>query len=183
MALTPQQVLLQLLDENDYYIRDLLDNAPPDCLHWQPDSQTNSIAVQVWHVARACDVFLTQHVHDHDATEEIWHTGGWAVASGYDPRGIGTNGWGMLTGYTAEEAAAIPRISAETLRGYYDAVSQAVRTTLQTISLATLETPAPGYGGKQPYWFWLRHPLFDMTRHIGEMLMLRSLWERQQPRT
>ena len=176
--MNPQDVLLQLLDENDYWIRHLLDEASPECLHWQPDSAANSIAVLIWHVARACDVFMTQHILNQSADAEQWQQGGWAEQMGYDPRGIGTNGWGMLTGYSVEEVAAIPRMEATVLRGYYDDASGVIREYLTTTPLETLEENAPGYGGQQPNWVWVRHPLFDMTRHVGEMLALHGLWER-----
>ena len=177
--MTPQDVLLQLLDENDNYIRHILETAQPVCLYWQPDPAANSIAVLIWHVAKACDVFFNQHVHGLSAEQEEWIRGGWAEASGYDPRGVGTNGWGMLTGYTNDELAAIPAMDAEILRGYYDAVSGAIRLYLKNTSEAKLLEKAPGYGGQQTNWFWVRHPLFDMSRHVGEMLALKGQWERQ----
>ncbi|MCB9451361.1 MAG: DinB family protein [Anaerolineaceae bacterium] len=177
--MNPQDVLLQLLDENDRYIRDLLDNAPAACLHWRPDNQGNSIANLIWHVARAQDVFFTQHVGGLDAGQEIWGKGGWAAKSGYSPSGTGTHGWGMLTGYTPEEVAAIPPFTNDILRGYYDAVSATIREYLTMTDMTTLEAHAPGYNGQQTNWFWVRHPLFDMTRHVGEMLALRGQWERQ----
>ena len=178
--MTPQDVLLQLLDENDYYVRDLLEKCPPACLQWQPDPAANSIGVLIWHVARASDVFLTRHVRNLAPQEELWVTGGWAEVAVYDPHGMGTNGWGMLTGYTAAETAAIPAMDAALLRGYYDAVSADVRRYLESTPLETLLALAPGYGGRQPHWFWVRHPLLDACRHVGEMLALKGMWERRQ---
>jgi hypothetical protein len=175
----PQDVLLHLLNENDYYIRDILDTVPIEGLSWQPDEVANSLGVQIWHVARAHDVFFTQHVKGLEAAHEIWFADSWAERSGYDPRGLGTNGWGMLTGYTEEEAASIPAMDADVLRGYYNAVSGTIRAYLSETTVEELEAAAPGYEGKQTNWFWVRHPLFDMTRHVGEMLMLKGLWERQ----
>ncbi len=67
----------------------------------------------------------------------------------------------------------------DVLRGYYDGVSGAIRDYLANTSLAVLEEVAPGYGGEQTNWVWVRHPLFDMTRHVGEMLALKGQWERR----
>lgn len=50
---------------------------------------------------------------------------------------------------------------------------------LATTDIPTLSAKAPGYNGQQTNWFWVRHPLFDMTRHVGEMLALKGQWERQ----
>ncbi|MCB9457408.1 MAG: DinB family protein [Anaerolineaceae bacterium] len=177
--MNPQDVLLQLLDENDHYIHDLLNHAPDDCLNWRADGQANSIAHLIWHVARAQDVFFWQHVRGQTAAEEIWAKNGWAERSGYTPTGAGTNGWGMLTGYSAEEVMAIPLMSRDILLGYYDAVGSAIRDYLATTDIPTLSAKAPGYNGQQTNWFWVRHPLFDMTRHVGEMLALKGQWERQ----
>lgn len=179
MAITPQDVLLQLLAENDYYIHDILDNVPTDCLYWQADDNANSIGVLIWHVARACDVFMMQHINNEDAENELWFSKGWAEKADYDPRGIGVLGWGMMTEYTQEDIAAIPQMSTDILKGYYSDVSETIRAYLQNVTVETLEAQADGYEGKQTNWFWVRHPLFDMSRHVGEMMLIRGLWQRQ----
>jgi hypothetical protein len=175
----PQDVLLQLLDENDNWIHFIVKSLPQACLHWRPDAGANTIGILIWHVARAQDVFYTQHIKNMDAAEEIWFTGGWAEKTVYDPRGIGTHGWGMLTGYTPEDVAAIPIMTVDVLVGYYDEVSTAIREYVSNTPINILQELAPGHEGKQTNWFWIRHPLFDMTRHIGEMMALKGQWERQ----
>lgn len=179
--MTPQDVLLQLMTENEWYIHDLLGNTPQECLYWQPDDKANPIGVLIWHVARACDVFLTRHINNQPPSDELWHKNLYADKTGYDPRGIGVLGWGMMTEYTPEQVEAIPQMSAEVLRAYYDDVMSAVRTYLKNTPIEKLEEPSLGYDGKQPNWFWVRHPLFDMARHIGEMHLIKGLWERQNP--
>ena len=113
---------------------------------------------------------------------ECWFTGGWAEKTGYDPRGIGTYGWGQITGYSPEEVRAIPRFQAADLKGYFDEALTAVRAYLDETPEDQLDEMAPGFGGKQPNWFWIRHPLFDMARHVGELLAVKSMWEHLYPR-
>lgn len=172
-------VLKELIAENTAFLKHLLDGLDPAGLSWTPPGSDNSIAALLWHVARACDVFLTQHVKNLPAEQEAWQQGGWAGKSGYDPRGIGTHGWGQLTGYSAEEVAAIPPMDAELLEGYFAQVMGEVSTYLDSVSDVELDGMALGYDGTQSNYFWVRHPLFDMTRHMGEMLLLKGMWERR----
>jgi len=104
----------------------------------------------------------------------------WAEKSGYDPRGLGVNGWGMLTGYSLEEMQQIPKFEKDILRGYYDEMVAVIQTYVEETSEAELAQPAPGFEGKRTKFYWVRHPLFDLTRHVGEMLALKAMWERQQ---
>ncbi|MDX1416839.1 MAG: DinB family protein [Candidatus Promineifilaceae bacterium] len=173
-------VLFELMDTNDWYIHDLLEKGDREMLYWTPDGRGNSISVTIWHAARALDVFLHQHVLGGGAESELWFASGWAERTGYDPRGIGTHGWGMLTGYSEEEVQAVPRFETAVLRGYYDEVLGAVRGYLRETADEALNEMAPGYEGKQTFYFWVRHPIFDLTRHVGEILALKALWERGQ---
>ena len=36
-----------------------------------------------------------------------------------------------------------------------------------------------GFQGQQTNYFWVRHPLFDLTRHVGEMMALKAMWDRK----
>ena len=172
--------LIDLLDDNTKRVHQLFDEVPDECLHWQPDPDANSIAVTLWHASRAFDVFMTQHNKNQTNDKEVWIQSGWAGKSGYDPRGLGTNGWGMLTGYSLDEMRQIPKFGKEILRGYYDEMFDVIRTYLEETSEEQLAQPAPGFEGKRTKFYWVRHPLFDLTRHVGEMLALKAMWERKQ---
>lgn len=179
----PQDVLLQLLDENEGYIHNILKDSPDECLHWRVNDSANSIAHLIWHVTRICDVFYTQNIQDKSADQELWVVNGWQEKSGYAPLGLGVHGWGMLTRYTLDEVAAIPLMSKDVLLGYFDDVCANTREYLSNTDLITLEEMAVGYNGEHTNWFWVRHPLFDMTRHVGEMLSLKGLWEHTSENT
>ncbi len=50
--------------------------------------------------------------------EESWLTRGWAERTGYNPPGVGEQGLGAVTGYTLQEVAEIPLLSAQELLEY-----------------------------------------------------------------
>lgn len=175
-----KELLLDLLDDNTKCVHQLLDETTDECLHWQPDLDANSIAVTLWHTSRVFDVFMTQHIKDQPNEKEVWMQKGWVEKTSYDPRGLGVNGWGMLTGYSLDEMRQIPRFGKEVLRGYYDEMVAVIQTYLGETSEEELAQPAPGFKGRRTKFHWVRHPLFDLTRHVGEMLALKAMWERQQ---
>lgn len=173
-------VLIDFLQDNQRRVHQLVEAVSDDCLYWQPDPAANNIAVTIWHCARVFDVFLTQCVYNQPATAELWAANQWSEKTGYDPYGIGINGWGTLQGYTPDEVAAIPNFSREQLLGYFDEMITAVSQHLQSLTPDQLQASAPGYDGKQSVYFWLRTPTLDLTRHMGEMMAQQAAWERQQ---
>jgi hypothetical protein len=177
--MSKKTVLFELFDDNTRRIEQLLADIEPACLHWSIDGQANSIAVTIWHATRVLDVFITRHIKNLEASHEIWLASGWAEQAGYDPRGIGTNGWGAIIGYTLEEVRDIPQMDAELLLGYYQEVVGRIRHYLNTVTDQELEAPSKGFDGRQPNYFWVRHPLFDLTRHVGEILALKAIWQRR----
>jgi hypothetical protein len=176
--MTKKEVLLELLDDNTKRIHHLLKESESSCLQWSPDEEANSIAVTLWHVSRIHDVFLTQHIMGKPADDEVWFKSGWAEKAGYDPLGIGTNGWGAITGYIKEEVDEIPQLSAELLLGYYDETSNAIKEFLERSTDKQLEKASIGFEEKYTNYFWIRHALFDLTRHVGEMMALKAMWDR-----
>src|SRR2546430_10751074 len=77
-----------------------------DTLEWRADDRGNNVRETVWHMARWIDV-LTRFLADTQPSTERWFTDGWAERTGYDPRGIGDDGLGVLSGYTFQEVLAI----------------------------------------------------------------------------
>ena len=47
-----------------------------------------------------------------DIADQHWFRDGWMERAGYDPRGIGYGGFGLITGYTVAEMQAVPHLSA-----------------------------------------------------------------------
>jgi DinB family protein len=102
-------------------VRQRLTPLDHDALEWRADDRGNNVRETVWHMARWIDV-LTRILAERQPETERWFTDGWAQRTGYDPRGIGDDGLGALTGYTFEEVLAVPRLSATDLVRYLDSV-------------------------------------------------------------
>jgi hypothetical protein len=102
-------------------VRDRLQRLDEDALEWRADDRGNNVRETVWHMARWIDV-LTRVLGGTQPSTERWFTDGWAQRTGYDPRGIGDDGLGALTGYTFQEVLAIPRLTATELVRYLDSV-------------------------------------------------------------
>ena len=130
-------------------------------------------------MARIFDVFLTQQARGAPAEEECWFRGGWSERSGYDPRGIGQNGWGMLTGFTLAEAAQVPQLSRKQLLGYLDEVYDTVREYLTHTLVEHLLTPSAGFEGRYTKYQCVQMALLDNVRHLGEIYAIKARWERE----
>lgn len=77
--------------------------------------------------------------------DEVWHTGGWATKTGYDPHGIGFGGWGTLARFTQAEVTQIPRLTAEALPTYVDQAQEALQQYLTAMPAAALYQPPAGW--------------------------------------
>jgi hypothetical protein len=172
-------VLVDLLHDNVRRLQRVMETLNDDCLHWTPDPGANSIAVTIWHMGRLFDVFLTRQIQGQEATQEVWFRNDWATQTGYDPRGIGRDGWGSVNGYTKEEVAAIPRFSREVLAGYLDDVADSVTKYLRQNQIETLLQPGIGFEGKYTRYQLIQMALLDNVRHLGEVFALKTMWERK----
>ena len=103
-----------------------------DALEWRADDRGNNVRETVWHMARWIDVLGRLATGGQPSTER-WFTDGWAARTGYDPRGIGDDGLGVLSGYTFEEVLAIPRLSAAELLEYVDSVVAPLAQFLRSV--------------------------------------------------
>lgn len=171
-------VLMDLLADNNRRLRRAMDQMSDACLYWSPDAESNSIAVTVWHMGRLFDVFLTQHVKGAPAANECWFSQGWSQRTGYDPRGIGRDGWGSVNGYTPDEVAAIPRFTREQLLAYLADVKDAVNAYLSRTPTDELQTKAVGFDGQYTRYQCIQMALLDNVRHLGEVFTLKAMWER-----
>ena len=169
-------VLIDLLEDNLHRVFSVMND---ECVYWKPDMETNNVAITVWHMARIFDVFLTQQAKGDLAEEECWCRHGWAEATGYDPRGIGQNGWGMITGYTQEEVAAIPQLTRRQMLGYLDEVYDTVKEYLSNTPMGRLQTQSAGFDGRYTKYQCIQMALLDNVRHLGEIYALKARWDRK----
>lgn len=174
------EVLIDLLEDNRRRLQRVFDAISDECINWKPDAESNNIAITVWHMARIFDVFLTQQARGAPAVEECWFRNGWSDRTGYDARGIGQNGWGMLTGYTMAEAAQVPQLSRKQLLRYLDEVYDTVREYLTDKPMERLLTPSAGFEGRYTKYQCVQMALLDNVRHLGEIYAIRARWVRER---
>ena len=172
-------VLIDILEDNRRRLHRGLSKMSDECVLWKPEADANNIAITIWHMARIFDVFLTQQAKGDTSGDECWFHNGWAEQTGYDPHGIGQNGWGMLTGYTQEEVAAMPLLTKEQVLEYLDEVYDTVRAYLASISIEKLQTPGSGFDGKYTKYQCIQMALLDNVRHLGEIFAIEARWNRQ----
>ena len=173
-------VLIDLLEDNRRRLCRLLNTLSDECLIWKPEPDANSIIVTMWHMARIFDVFLILQAKGCGSEEECWFRRGWAEQTGYDPRGIGQNGWGMLAGYTQEEVAAMPQLTREQALGYLNDVYDIVNEYLTNTPIEKLEMPGVGFEGRYSQYQCVQMALLDNVRHLGEIFAIQARWERKR---
>ena len=113
-------------------IRERLTPLDDVALEWRADDRGNNVRETVWHMARWIDV-LTRVLRGTPQQTERWFTDGWAQRTSYDPRGVGDDGLGTLTGYTFPEVLAIPRLTATELARYLDSVTAPLAQLLREL--------------------------------------------------
>ena len=148
----------------------------PAELAWQPGPRANSIGVTIWHIARGMDFLATRLFLQKSADEELWHANGWREKTGYDPRGIGYDGWGVLTGYTWEEVLAIPRLTSIELMQYLEDSCQSLTSQVCNFTPETIHQPARVLmDGKLTYYRWVKGFYKGFQAHIGEIMAIKAL--------
>jgi hypothetical protein len=173
------EVLIDIMEDNRRRLLRMCEHTDDDCLTWLPAPGANTIVITIWHMGRILDVYLTLQARGLGPLMECWFRHGWSRQTGYDPRGRGLNGWGMLTGYSQEEVQAIPPLTCLQSLGYMNDVYDAVKEYLVVTPLQTLLLNAPGFEGKYTRYQCIQMALLDNVRHLGEIFSIRTAWERQ----
>lgn len=179
--MTDVELLVELVGDIARDLRPEIEPLSAGELDWQPGPQTNSIGVTLWHVARGLDFLAARVLRGGAAEEELWHAGGWRERTGYDPRGHGYGGWGVITGYTWEEVEAIPRLTAAESLQYLDEAVTAVTIELARFTSETIRRPAPAVlDGKLTYYQWVKSFYKGFQAHVGEIVALKALMKRAE---
>jgi ketosteroid isomerase-like protein len=181
--MTSVEILADLVASLTGGIHKALTGLPIQELTWRPDAEGNNIGVTVWHCSRGLDVLKVRFLEQQQALAEQWFTQGWARKTGYDPRGIGTAGLGILSGYTQEEVAAIPVLSAEELLAYLDQVSDALRQYLLSLPEEMLSQSTMFAGERLTAYQVIKEILLGCVGHLGEIEALKALQIRAKRRS
>ena len=173
------EVLLDWLQDLAKNMREEIESLSVEDLAWQPDAEANTIGVTVWHMARWLDVLAVQTLQREAPEQEQWHTRGWTKKTGYDPRGIGYRGLGVVTGYTLEEVKVIPRLTAENLLAYFEQTSEALSEQLRLLPPGTLHQP-PTPTSRRTVYESIKPILQGCFGHVGEIEALKAMRARTQ---
>jgi len=171
-------VMIDLLHDQQRRLKRDLEDVNETCLHWKIDPEANSIALILWHMGRLLDVFFTQLALGKSPEETCWFRCSWADTTAYDPRGCGRDGWGTLNQYTPEEISEIPKLNKEELLRFIHDVYTALETHLQSTTMHTLVESAPGFEGQFTRYQVIIMAMMDNVRHLGEIRLVKSLWQR-----
>ncbi|GAA1369502.1 mycothiol transferase [Streptomyces beijiangensis] len=147
------------------------DGLSPEELATRPGDEANSVTWLVWHLTRVQD----DHVADAAGLDQVWTTQGWSDRFGL-PFGEAETGYG----HTAKQVAEVRGVSADQLRGYYDAVHEQTLSFVRGLDDAALDrvvderwTPHVTLGVR------LISVISDDLQHAGQAAYVRGLLPRR----
>jgi hypothetical protein len=144
------ELLIGLLDELQRQVRVRVGHLSAVELAWRPDPGGNPVGVTVWHFSRWLDFLGVCMLGAQPQDQQHWFVNGWAERMGYDPRGLGIYGYGVLTGYTIEEVNEVPAFSAEQLLTYLSEVCAGLRDQILPLASDQLNDLAPSTVHTEP---------------------------------
>ena len=141
-----------------------------DALSRIPANQCNSVAWILWHMNRVVDTFIHTRLR---SIPQIWTTEGWSGKYGMpdDPEERGV-------GWTAEQVAAWLTAPREAQLGYYEAIKNAAREYLASLSDADLEKTLviPPVPEPRSVAQGLGQMTWDNIAHGGQIAFLRGMY-------
>jgi uncharacterized damage-inducible protein DinB len=168
----------ELLTDAFGRIRDVVhgavDGLTPGQLAYRPESEANSIAWLVWHLARIQD----DHIADVASTGQVWSSArdgtSWADRFAL-PFAVTATGYGHGT----EAVAAVQVKSGELLTGYYDAVHEETIKYVRGLTDSDLDRIVDK-SWDPPVTLGVRlvSVISDDLQHAGQAAYLRGLIER-----
>jgi hypothetical protein len=174
-----KELLLDFLQVYKDGIHATLKDLPAEAFVWQPDPEANHLAATLWHISRLLDMGATMRLNNKPIDDELWFTNGWLTKTGYDPRGLGMRGWGVLIGYSVPEMKAVPILPPTDALAYYDECHAAYTEIIRALPVENLQEKAPGGDPQRSYYEWTRIYLTDGMRHTGEIQAIKAMWERK----
>jgi hypothetical protein len=175
------ELLAELVEEVARDLGPQVEALSQEQLDWHPRPEGNSIGVTVWHLARGMDLLATRVMRGRPAEDELWHTAGWRDRTGYDPRGVGYGGWGVITGYTWPEVLAIPRLTPAEHVDYLRQAASDLAAEIRSLSEEAASEPASGLmDGKFSYREWVKSFYKGFQAHVGEIMAIKAMIAQQK---
>jgi hypothetical protein len=174
--MTDLELLASLIDDLSRDLRPEIGPLTHEQLNWNPGPQANSIGVTLWHMARGMDFLAVRVLQSQPAEEELWHTNGWRERTGYDPRGIGYGGWGVITGYSWEEVLAIPKFISSEIMEYFDQACSALSDQVRKLTPESAQQPVQEFmNGKLTKFEWVKFFYKGFQAHVGEIMAIKAM--------
>jgi uncharacterized damage-inducible protein DinB len=119
-----RELMQDLFSRVDEHVHDVLEDLSVEELTTEPETGSNSIAWEVWHLTRVQDA----HVAEVLERDQVYVEGSWARRFGRpdDPSDVGY-------GHSPAEAASVRPDDAKALGEYYDAVAVRTRELLSSL--------------------------------------------------
>lgn len=144
------ELIAEWIEELQRQVRHRIEHLSAEELAWRPDPGGNSAGVTVWHFSRWLDFLAVCAFQGRPQDQQQWFTRGWAMRTGYDPRGIGEYGYGTLTGYTIEEVNQVPALTVDELLTYLGQTAEALRAYILALDPAQLQQPVAASVATEP---------------------------------
>ncbi|MBI4498032.1 MAG: DinB family protein [Chloroflexi bacterium] len=151
-----------------------MDDLDEGQLRWRPAPQANHVGFLAWHALRIWDLNLGR-MRGVSQDEEVWHTAGLRGQTGYDPRGVGTRGLGVGTGFTTTMVDRVP-VGKDAISAYLEALHRATVAHLEGLTPADLERTTTNAAGATVTGVQLVEGILRHTyQHLGEADYVRGL--------
>ena len=146
-------------------------------MRWRPDAESNSIAFLVWHTARVEDRLVNVFAR---GEQEVWLRDDWSARTGIPEGDHGVN-------YTLEQVTALPVVSKEDLREYFDAVRAETLSYVRSLTDDDFDTVPEGrtpfaefeasvryFRGRSVSGIF-RQLIGEEDQHLGQVAFIRGL--------
>ena len=146
-------------------------------MHWRPDAESNSIAFLIWHSARVEDRLVNVFAR---GVDEVWKRDDWSAKTGIPEGDHGVN-------YTLEQVVALPPITKEQLKEYFDAIREETLSYLRSLddhdfdAVPEDRTPFPEFPASVRYFSGrsvggiFRQLIGEQDQHLGQVSFIRGL--------
>jgi hypothetical protein len=171
MASIAAEGLLSALERNWEMVDSTLNDLDDATMARRPSDQCNSIAWLLWHMNRVLDTFVHTRLQ---GQPQLWIQDGWHARFGMeadpDNRGVG---------WTAAQVGRWVPPAKDVQVGYYDAIKQAARAYIATLSAADLEVRRviPPVSEPRTVAAALGQVTWDNVAHGGQITYLRGLFQ------
>ncbi|MCX5205643.1 DinB family protein [Streptomyces sp. NBC_00237] len=162
-----EQVLSDAFGRVQEEVHAAVEGLTTEQLAFRPAGCGNPIGWLVWHLARVQD----DHVADAAGLDQVWVSGHWCDRFGlpFEVEDIGY-------GHTDAQVASVRSLTAEQLRGYYDAVHEQTLTFVGGLSGSALDRVVDeGWTPHVTLGVRLISVISDDLQHVGQAAYVRGL--------